>query len=331
MGISLPESEYNRSAPENPPGANDSRKLGATFPKDFSGKSDKPNADYYMNLIFTPFANAFLFDSAKVAIETEQLGKGKVTDMLCLSFSTMDLIGHMWGPNSREAQDNVLRSDRYMSDFLNYLNTHVDGGLANCLIVVTGDHGVNPVPEWTKASMKWDATRISTARVKKAAESVLRSMAPEKLSSGSLVDYYEPYIFFRSNVLESGIDLTAARSAVAKEIEKIPGIYTTFTRDQIMSGNLPRTQLATMATNGFSIERSGEIVVVCDQFNIISGGTPEPAIVPDITTILTSAYCLRESLLNQDFIPKKLISVISPQRFRLYSESHRRQVLKGGF
>lgn len=269
----LPESEYRRSAPENPPGANDSRKLGASFPKSISGDAKKPNSDYYTNLIFTPFANSLIFEAGKAAIETEKLGTGATPDMLCMSFSTMDLIGHMWGPHSREAHDNFLRTDRYLSDFLNYIDKNHPGGLEESLIVITGDHGVNPVTEWSKESMKWDSQRIPTNRVKKAAEDVLRTMAPDKLSTGAIVDYYEPYIFFRSPVWQSGINLTEARQKIADEIAKIPGIYATFTRDQIISGNLPRTELATMATNGFNAERSGEIVIVCEQFNLVSGGS----------------------------------------------------------
>lgn len=65
----------------------------------------------------TPFGNSILEDFAEATIIGENLGKGKVSDFLCISFSSTDYIGHMYGPNSREIEDTYLRLDQELADF----------------------------------------------------------------------------------------------------------------------------------------------------------------------------------------------------------------------
>ncbi|MCW5907363.1 MAG: alkaline phosphatase family protein [Chitinophagales bacterium] len=87
----------------------------------------------------TPFGNSLSFDFAKAAIENEKLGKGKFTDLLALSLSSPDLIGHQFGPNSVEVEDCYIRLDKEFADFLTYLDRQV--GKGNYLLFLTADHG----------------------------------------------------------------------------------------------------------------------------------------------------------------------------------------------
>lgn len=92
----------------------------------------------------TPFANDYLIDFAKAAIESEQLGADDVTDLLTVSFSSNDLVGHSYGPYSQEVQDMTLRTDRTLAELFNYLDRKI--GLDRVVIALTADHGVAPVP-----------------------------------------------------------------------------------------------------------------------------------------------------------------------------------------
>ncbi|HUR12548.1 MAG TPA: alkaline phosphatase PafA [Flavitalea sp.] len=121
----------------------ESKPFGATakgFPYDLSGFIEKN----YGAIATTPHGNTLTFEMAKAAIEGEQLGKDAITDFLTLSFSSPDYIGHSFGPNSIEIEDNYLRLDKTLGDLLNYLDTRI--GKGQYLLFLSADHGVSPIP-----------------------------------------------------------------------------------------------------------------------------------------------------------------------------------------
>lgn len=257
----LPEEAYKVSMPEGFAGVSDARGLAATFPKPLSEPGKPADRDYYNHLILTPFGNAMTFDLAKLAVQDEELGQDIYPDILTVSFSTTDLAGHAWGPNSRESQDIILRADRQMSDFLNFLEDEVPGGLSSVMVVVTGDHGGTPLPDWAQ-EVKLDAGRTMYSDIEKAAKAALAKTFPDKQTT-DLVQYSDPHVTLRVAQAEKrGIDVKVAADAMAKELRKLPGVFAAYTRDQIESGQLPRTQEAQMVTNGFNPDRAGEVFLV---------------------------------------------------------------------
>ncbi|MGC2404264.1 MAG: alkaline phosphatase family protein [Acidobacteriaceae bacterium] len=94
----------------------------------------------------TPAANAYELDFARALITNEQLGNHPVTDMLVISLSAMDLIGHHYGPESPQARQLVDALDQQLDSFFTWLDKNVPGGLANLWITISADHGVAPVP-----------------------------------------------------------------------------------------------------------------------------------------------------------------------------------------
>jgi predicted AlkP superfamily pyrophosphatase or phosphodiesterase len=258
----LPEEAYKISMPVDAPGIAPGRPIG--FPKVMSEKG-KANKDYYGMLTLSPFANEMVFETAKMAVEFEDMGQDLYPDILALSFSTTDAIGHAYGPHSREIQDCVIRADRQLSNFLNYLNGAVPGGLDNVLIVLTADHGGAALPEWLQ-TRKFPAKRVLYEDIIKTAENALAEQWPDKQTTG-VVLFSDPYIRFRIPVMNKrGINVDKAAEVIANKLKDLDGITETFTRKQIESGNLPRTREAQAATNGFNHERSGEVVLLNDQF-----------------------------------------------------------------
>ena len=98
---------------------------GRTFPHPMTGGLDKPGPKYYDAVFNSPFGNDLLLEFAKRAIDAEGLGRGPAPDLLSISFSCNDAIGHTWGPDSQEVLDVTLRSDRIMRDLLSYLDEKV--------------------------------------------------------------------------------------------------------------------------------------------------------------------------------------------------------------
>src|SRR5262249_6752313 len=142
-----------------------------TFPHPMTGGLKQPGKDYYQALFTSPFGNDLLLDLAKRAIDAEQLGSRDVPDLLALSFSSNDPIGHWWGPDSQEVLDVTLRSDRVVRELLAHLDARV--GKGRYLLILTADHGVCPVPEVSRRQGK-QAGRLSPTVLGKEADQFLQ-------------------------------------------------------------------------------------------------------------------------------------------------------------
>src|SRR5262245_47316159 len=123
----LPEASYARAQAKNLPVQK--TLLGSGFPYTVTGGDPKPGTNYYTVVDLSPFATEHLEDFVKTAIEAEHLGEDSVTDLLSVSFSTPDLVGHAYGPDSQEILDTYIRLDRTIADLLNFIDRKV--GLAN--------------------------------------------------------------------------------------------------------------------------------------------------------------------------------------------------------
>jgi arylsulfatase A-like enzyme len=94
----------------------------------------------------TPAANSYELDFARALITGEQLGSHGVTDLLVVSLSAVDLLGHQAGPDSPQERQMIDSLDQQLDGFFAWLDTHIPGGLANTWIALSADHGVAPVP-----------------------------------------------------------------------------------------------------------------------------------------------------------------------------------------
>jgi predicted AlkP superfamily pyrophosphatase or phosphodiesterase len=161
----LPESAYSIADIDDAPYEQQRDGFGKTFPHRIIGTdSTKITPSYYWALNRSPFGAEVLKELAQRAIGAEELGQRGVTDMLCISFSSPDIVGHAYGPHSHEVMDMALRMDDMLADFLSFINKKV--GLKHCLIVLTADHGVAPVPEFVlKNNPSADASRVSWSSI----------------------------------------------------------------------------------------------------------------------------------------------------------------------
>ncbi|MEY4609354.1 MAG: hypothetical protein RL625_1571 [Gemmatimonadota bacterium] len=133
----LPEYEYPE--PDSTPG--EMRSQEVFFPHVMPQDPMRAN-----NLIMSfPFMDELTLDFAWRGVRTLDLGAGPQTDVLAVSLSTMDGVGHRWGPDSREVHDHVLRLDRMLGVFLDSLIAL--RGADRIVLALTSDHGVAPIPE----------------------------------------------------------------------------------------------------------------------------------------------------------------------------------------
>ncbi len=125
---------------DDQPGEGVGKGQGRTFPHPFSSKSTTKDEDYYESVAISPMGNDLLVDLAIELARQEELGKRDVPDILAISFSSNDLVGHNWGPDSQEVLDITLRSDQQVRRLLDFLDEHV--GKGNYIVTLSADHGV---------------------------------------------------------------------------------------------------------------------------------------------------------------------------------------------
>jgi hypothetical protein len=105
----------------------------------------------------TPYANDYQLEFARELVTNEKLGSGETTDLLVISLSAFDILGHKVGPESPEMEAMTLALDKQLADFFSFLGRQV--GLANTWIALSADHGAAPMPEYAR-SMRLPAARF---------------------------------------------------------------------------------------------------------------------------------------------------------------------------
>src|SRR5713226_8386670 len=143
--LSLPESTYLYD--EKAFGAVPPEGWGLTFPHPLRGKAagSEPDGAFYEQWGTSPFGDTYLTQLAETAVDALGLGKSGGTDFLGVSYSTVDYVGHAYGPRSREIQDILVRLDKDLGELFADLDQKV--GRGNYVVALSADHGEAPVPE----------------------------------------------------------------------------------------------------------------------------------------------------------------------------------------
>jgi len=150
---------------------------GFLFPYALSASPDTAAAQ----LPSFPFLDEVTAALALQGLETLGLGRGPQTDVLAVSFSATDLVGHRFGPDSREIHDQILRLDRTIGSFLDSLYKLRDHG--SVILALTADHGVTPFPELSQSRYSPPPVRVNVGPALRAAREVLRRAGADTLAA----------------------------------------------------------------------------------------------------------------------------------------------------
>jgi arylsulfatase A-like enzyme len=247
------------------------------FPHTITGGAKGLGNTFYWALDYSPFLNEVLDSFAQQAIVNEKLGQDEDTDVLTVSFSANDYVGHRYGPYSHEAMDAVLRVDREVAKLLDFVDARV--GLSNTLIAFTADHGVSPIPEHA-AAMGLGGGRIKAADLFATIEKALS--ARYKPESDYLLRFKEANttrewlinsnLYFNYDALRrDGVNVEEFSQAVCAAALTVPGIARCFTRTQLMRGATSFTDpIERRALHGFYPSRSGDAVLVPEPYKYLA-------------------------------------------------------------
>jgi predicted AlkP superfamily pyrophosphatase or phosphodiesterase len=262
-----PDLDYrSHSGPDDAPGEAIGALQGREFPHPTSGGLTEPGRAYYLALQNSPFGNDLLFQAAQRALLAEQLGQDDVPDLLCLSFSSNDLIGHTWGPDSQEVLDVTLRTDRLVRELLDFLDAHV--GRGRYLLALSADHGICPLPE-TSQARGIEAFRINPRLLTTAAEEFLEDKYGVADSGRYIAAGSHPWVYLDADLLRRrGLDPAEVEEALAGWLERQPGVQAAFTRRRLQRVNDPLAQTVRRSTDP---ERSGDVAVVIRPYHLLTG------------------------------------------------------------
>ena len=207
-------------------------------------------ASFYEVVGSTPLANDYEFEFARDLTTNEKLGSGPTTDLLVVSLSANDILGHQVGPDSPEMQAMALALDRQLADFFTFVG-HEVGGLANVWLALSADHGVSPVPA-VASNLHIPAAGLGNEKVRVQLNSALSA----KLSPGrssefvKALDYPMAWLdqdaFARLKISEE-----AAERNVGEAMQQ-SGWRGYFTRTQLAKGAAPDTELGRKYLHSYS-------------------------------------------------------------------------------
>ena len=241
--------------------------VGRTMP-------EAPGPQLFGAVIGSPFGNVLLKDLAIAAIEAERLGQRGVTDVLTVSFSSNDGVGHTYGPDSPQVRDMSVRTDRTLAELFARVDALV--GLEHTLVVLTADHGVAPLPEMQQ-QRKLPGGRIPGSAVFGPIEAALDARYGEAewilATAGS-----SPYLNHAA-AIERKVDLAEMRRVAASAVSAVPQVTRVYTRDQMLAGAIPDDVIGRRIQRGYHLQRSGDLEIILQPYwirstNGTTHGTP---------------------------------------------------------
>jgi predicted AlkP superfamily pyrophosphatase or phosphodiesterase len=259
----LPAASY--SGPDDGVGEAPPAGWTRSFPHPLKGTAGQPDSTFYAQWERSPFADAYVGRFAAALVASLKLGTHDGTDVLAVSFSSPDLVGHAFGPASHEVQDMYARLDKTLGALFDNLDATV--GKDQWIVGLTADHGVTPIPEQLVAAGK-DAGRINGGAIIDAIEQALRPALGEGrhvtvLNTNDV--YFEPGVY--DKMQKSRQLLTAVVGAIAAR----PGVRRVFRSEEIRGAASSKDPLLRAAALSYFPGRSGDIIIATKPGWMISG------------------------------------------------------------
>ena len=246
-----PREEYLFKDRDDQPWEQDPKPLGRVFPHPLG-------EDPLKALRGTPFADNLTLDFARALVEGENLGGGAHTDLLSVSLSMTDSIGHTYGPDSLEAEDNLLRLDRGLAEFFAFLDARL--GKANYVLAISSDHGVCPAPGMLHAQGLPTGAVITGEHVRALNTELSKTFGTTQTL---IADFSAPCFYLnRAALAAAGVKLDYAAQELAALTRELEGVAFAFSRPELVRGELPDDPIAKMAQRSFCPSRSGDVLVI---------------------------------------------------------------------
>jgi len=269
--LSLPEKSYwygEKAVGAVPPDGWD-----LTFPHPLRGKTGtgEPDAAFYSQWATSPYADTALTELAEKAVDALHLGQASGTDFLAIGYSTVDYVGHAFGPRSREIQDILIRLDKDVGNLLTHLDKAV--GRGNYVVALSADHGVVPVPE----DMQTTGVDAGLLRLPELQDKIEKALAPLNYPKPAIASVNGSDIYFVPGIYDKLLHDHAAIQTVIDAGLSQPGVAAVYRADELM--NRPATQSLTLRAFALSYfpGRSGDLFIAPKPYCLMDSTPPGKA------------------------------------------------------
>jgi arylsulfatase A-like enzyme len=286
------------------------KKLGTTFPHPLYNENPE---DFYSSLRYTPMGDELTLDFAFELMKQENPGFDDATDIMAISFSALDYVGHAFGPNSLEYEDHILRVDAILAELFDFIDAKI--GLEKTLIILASDHGVNAIPEYSK-SLNLFAGRHDPDKFIKHINLALQKKYG--VQEDLITAFWVPSIYLNTDIIQKlNLDISEVEKIVAEEIVKVPGIACAFTRSDLMAGNIPDDPIAQKVKAAFHPKRSGNVLIVQNRYWYLDHYPDEYAAMHGSpykcdthVPIMISGPGIRHKIVNRPVCPEDIASTV---------------------
>jgi hypothetical protein len=225
---------------------------------------DGGEAGFYEVIGSTPFANEYELEFAKELVLYEKLGAGEATDLLVVSLSPNDILGHQVGPDSPEMAAMALGLDRELADFFSFLGHQV--GLADTWIALSADHGVSALPDAAK-KLRIPAANLDARKLEaQINEALTAKFSPGHSANYIKLDYPDAWLdqepFAAAHVKEHDAEVAVG------EAMKQAGLRDYFTKSQLAEGEVPDTALGKKFLHSYSPEAGWYVLGVPEIYTV---------------------------------------------------------------
>jgi hypothetical protein len=229
---------------------------------------DGSEASFYEVVGGTTFGNEYELEFAKELVVYENVGRGPATDLLAISLSPNDILGHRVGPDSPEMAQMALDLDHELADFFNFLGHQV--GLADVWIALSADHGVSSLPDAVK-KLHIPSANVGASKVEEQINAAITAkFFPGHPASYVKLDYPLAWLdqdaFIAAHVHERDAEIAVG------EAMKQAGLRDYYTKSQLAAGEAPNTPLGHKYLNSYSPHGSWFVMGVPEIYTVGPGG-----------------------------------------------------------
>lgn len=211
-------------------------------------------------LLATPYLDGRTLDFAQELVDTQELGRDEHVDLLALGLSGIDYIGHHYGPFSQESRDALERLDRRLGEFIAFLEQRA--GRGRLIVVLSADHGVLPLPEWSAAQQR--QCPVASGRISpKALDRGLVEHLNAALGGGErrlFVREKYTLMFDPEGAATRGVGVERVSALAESYLEQQPGVARTWQRSEIMDADASEP-IAALYRNSLADGRDADLVI----------------------------------------------------------------------
>jgi len=232
------------------------------------GAHQAPDGAFFSQWATSPYADTYLTKMAEDAVDQLGLGKSGGTDFLGISYSSVDYVGHAFGPRSWEIQDVLIRLDKDLDELFKHLDAKV--GRGNYVVALSADHGAVPAPE----DMQKTGADAGVLHVPEISEKIDNALEPFHYTKPVIARVASTEVYFSPGIYERLQSDPAAMRAVLGGIRSVPGVAEVYRAEEVEDRPATQSPIRRAEAASYFHGRSGDLLVVPKPYYLVAWSAP---------------------------------------------------------